>query len=282
MRKTVVPLLKNSLFALFLLLVSPLFFSSVATAQEVAACNCNTVLAPFFNITLTKMDGGSSCCYSFGITGLKNNCSSAITNIQYQLQNAPPCLNQAFRVYRAGSLEPIGPGTINPANQPLLPYLASPIAAGQTVAGQYYTMCPVIPGGIICPCSINFTVNINITFADGTTCNINRTASILSYDNTCCTIGVNEEVTLESKLTLSPNPINSEITATYNQTLDGKRFSIQLFDLKGNIVGSKENIINSGNTFSITTEKLSVGTYLFVLKSEQGELLGSKRFTISR
>ena len=287
MRKTVVPLLKNSLFALFLLLVSPLFFSSVATAQ--VACNCNDVFDQHSGPFILNRTG-QPCCFQISFDRITNPCNSNITNVEYNLEGAPPCLDQTYKVFNnRAPFEQIG--AFNPFTDPF-PISGLPISPGTTMIPSSYKICPeIIPGDEdypLCPCAItNFKVNIKITFADGTTCERKKDVVMWNggFPSGCCydVIGVSEVNQMAPEIELKPNPTQNVITAIYSQELDiNSKYTIDIVDVKGIVVKSNFLTVGANNTFSVEVEDLPVGTYLYTLRNEKDILFGAKQFTINR
>lgn len=307
MRKTVVPLLKNSLFALFLLLVSPLFFSSVATGQVAEPCDCEKII-PKSGFLISLEFGPPSpghpfagCCYAVNWLGdFKNVCSSAIIGVSYKLINPPPCLQVSWNTNYLGM--PLG--SVNPSAEPLPKFLTVPILPGGSIfAGRdvlHICQDPIIDDDfttilpeIKCPCGAPLELEVNVLFQNGSTCVLNRKGTLFGErdngtvegDKSCCidVSKVLEDKNSEFGMTLSPNPTHSNVTVQYNLSIfDKNKLTVRIYDLQSQLVKQQYIMRSTNNTFSVDIENLPTGIYLLSLQSENDELLGLKSFTVSR
>ncbi len=293
MRRTVVPLLKNSLFALFLLLVSPLFFSPVATGQ-VVGCSCESMLPVGYSssdVVLEHMTGDDACCFLLKLPAVYNPCESSITSVSYQLpSNFSDCLGNSYDVWTTAT-PPTFVGSFIPNSMPVPFSLPSAISSGTTFPSLILKMCPSNPSDpniVKCPCHWTFDIDVTFKFADGTQCTIRRKGKFLeSSDLSCCSdlhVGVSSENTNDTfGVSLSPNPTQSKITVSFSQTMDTRqKYSIQIVDLQGNILENQIISLRSDNSISLDISLLSSGSYQFIIRDYKNTLIGSKRFSISR
>lgn len=76
-----------------------------------------------------------------------------------------------------------------------------------------------------------------------------------------------DEITLENSLKHFPNPVENELTVTFNASKSSNG-TIEVFDVNGKLVISKNlNIITGANIQTINTEGLTQGVYTYVINN---------------
>ncbi|HEX5003436.1 MAG TPA: T9SS type A sorting domain-containing protein [Bacteroidia bacterium] len=126
------------------------------------------------------------------------------------------------------------------------------------VTSYSYNGLPPIPGNVFtCPGSGTYSVTFNV---DNGVCVKSVT------DTITCFVGLTE--LSSGNFSLYPNPSSSYITISNN---DGNHIAeVQLIDLAGRVISTRQQQLDGGSSFTISTQELSSGTYLLRTRDEKG------------